>query len=513
MPNLNYKHFFIRVIMKKTALVILGAAVISAVAGGVTALSVNNYLNDGASASHSPISLWSDTAPQAGNHFTSYQAEQYPDLTYAAENAVKAVVNIESIREVQYGGRSRGYDPFYEFFGIPYGGGYGQQQPQTREQRSGGSGVIISADGYIVTNNHVIEDATKLKVKLNDGRTFDAKLIGTDPTTDVALIKIDGKDLPTIPFGNSDNLRLGEWVLAIGSPFDLQSTITAGIVSAKARQLGVIPNELRVESFIQTDAAVNPGNSGGALVNTRGELVGINTVIKSSTGSYIGYSFAVPETIVRKVVVDLKEYGVVQRALLGIRYRAIDDQFVEQLGEELGITKTGGLYVDEVVEGSAAEEAGLRKGDIITAIDGTKTNDASTLTEKMAQRRPNDKVTISYNRNGTDKKVEVTLKNKVGKAEPVTIDTKDVAEALGGKFSEVSRATREKLEIRGGVQVTSVDRDGLLGRSGVKEGFVITYINDRPVTSISDLQRMSDKIETIDGVYPNGRALRYVIVQ
>ena len=497
--------------MKKTALVILGAAVVSAVAGGVTALSVNKYLNGGAGVSSNPIAVWSDETPQAGTHFTAYQAEQYPDLTYAAENAVKAVVNIESIREVQYGGRSRGYDPFYEFFGIPYGGGYGE--PQTREQRAGGSGVIISEDGYIVTNNHVIEDATKLKVKLNDGRTFDAKLIGTDPTTDVALIKIDEKNLPTIPFGNSDNLRLGEWVLAIGSPFDLQSTITAGIVSAKARQLGVIPNELRVESFIQTDAAVNPGNSGGALVNTRGELVGINTVIKSSTGSYIGYSFAVPETIVRKVVVDLKEYGVVQRALLGIRYRAIDDQFIEQLGEELGITKTGGLYVDEVVEGGAAEEAGLRKGDIITAIDGTKTNDASTMTEKMAQRRPNDKVTISYNRNGIDKKVEVTLKNKVGKAEPVTADTKDVAEALGGKFAEVSRATREKLEIRGGVQVTSVDRDGILGRSGVKEGFVITYINDRPVTSLSDLQRLSDKIETIDGVYPNGRALRYVIVQ
>ena len=373
--------------------------------------------------------------------------------------------------------------------------------------------MIISPDGYIVTNNHVIEEATKLKVKLNDGRTFDAKLIGTDPTTDVALIKIEGEDLPTLKFGNSDDLRLGEWVLAIGSPFDLQSTITAGIVSAKARQLGVIPNELRVESFIQTDAAVNPGNSGGALVNTRGELVGINTVIKSSTGSYIGYSFAVPETIVRKVVVDLKEYGVVQRALLGIRYRAIDDQFIEQLGEELGINKTGGLYVDEVVEGSAAEEAGLRKGDIITAIDGTKTNDASTLTEKMAQRRPNDKVTLSYNRNGIDKKVEVTLKNKVGKAEPVTVDTKDVAEALGGKFSEVSQSMREKLEIRGGVQVTSVDRDGLLGRSGIKEGFVITYINDRPVTSMKDLQRMSDSIESIDGVYPNGRALRYVIVK
>lgn len=503
--------------MKSTALTFLGAAVIAAAAGGFTAVSVNKYLSGGdhpTSFGETVSSVWSDSTPQAGNHFTAYQAEQYPDLTYAAENAVKAVVNIESIREVQYGGSyGRGFDPFYEFFGIPYGGGRGYGgQPQTQEQKSGGSGVIISADGYIVTNNHVVEESTKLKVKLNDGRLFDAKLIGTDPTTDVALIKIDGEDLPTIPFGNSDDLRLGEWVLAIGSPFNLQSTITAGIVSAKARQLGVIPNEFRVESFIQTDAAVNPGNSGGALVNTRGELVGINTVIKSSTGSYIGYSFAVPETIVRKVVVDLKEYGVVQRAMLGVRYRAIDDQFVEELGEELGIKKSGGLYVDEVVEGGAAAEAGLRKGDIITAIDGTKTNDASTLIEKIAQRRPNDKVTISYTRNDINKKVEVTLKNKVGKAEPVTVDTKDVTETLGGKFADASKRLCEQLEIRGGVQVVSVKRDGLLGRSGVKEGFVITYINDRPVTSQSDLQRMSDKIETIDGVYPNGRAVRYVIV-
>ena len=499
--------------MKKTALVIVAAAAVSALAGGLTALGVSKYTSGESLLQSSDASTsWSDTTPQAGNHFAAFQAEQYPDLTYAAENAVKAVVNIESIREVQYGGRSRGYDPFYEFFGIPYGGG-GYSEPQTREQRSGGSGVIISADGYIVTNNHVIEEATKLKVKLNDGRTFDAKLVGTDPTTDVALIKIEEKDLPTIPFGNSNDLRLGEWVLAIGSPFDLQSTITAGIVSAKARQLGVIPDELRVESFIQTDAAVNPGNSGGALVNTRGELVGINTVIKSSTGSYIGYSFAVPETIVRKVVVDLKEYGVVQRAMLGIRYRAIDDQFIEQMGEELGITKTGGLYVNEVVEGGAAEDAGLRKGDIITAVDGKKTNDASAMSEQMAQYRPGDKITIEYNRNGTSKKTQVTLKNKVGKAEPVTADTKDVAEALGGKFSEVSKSLCEKLEIRGGVQVTSVDRDGLLGRSGIKEGFIITYINDRPVTSLKDLERLSDNVESIDGIYTNGRALRYVIVK
>ena len=500
--------------MKKTAFLLFGAAVISAAAGGITAIGVNKYLSQHSMAGGAQevvTSMWDRREPQVGNHFTAFQVEQYPDLTYAAENAVQAVVNIECIKEVQMGGRSYGYDSFYEFFGIPYGGGYGQ--PQTREQRSGGSGVIISQDGYIVTNNHVVENATKLKVKLYDGRTFDAKLIGTDPTTDVALIKVEGEDLPTIPFGDSDALRLGEWVLAIGSPFDLQSTITAGIVSAKARHLGVIAEEFPIESFIQTDAVVNPGNSGGALVNTRGELVGINTVIKSSTGTYMGYSFAVPETIVRKVVMDLKEYGVAQRAMLGVSYRAIDEEFVEQMGEELGIKKAGGLYVNEVVENSAAAEAGLRKGDIITAIDGVKTDDASVLVEKIAQRRPGDKITISYKRNDSDKKVDVVLKNRVGKSEPITRETTDVAAALGGKFTDVSKQMRDKLEIRGGVQVTSIKRDGLLGRSGVKEGFVITFLNDRPVLSVADLQRMDEKISTIDGVYPNGQAVRYVIVE
>jgi S1-C subfamily serine protease len=305
---------------------------------------------------------------------------------------------------------------------------------------------------------------------------------------------------------------LGEWVLAIGSPFNLQSTITAGIVSAKARHLGVIDEDFPVESFIQTDAAVNPGNSGGALVNTRGELVGINTVIKSSTGSYIGYSFAVPETIVRKVVMDLKEYGVAQRAMLGVSYRPIDEAFVEQMGEDLGIKQTGGLYVNEIVAGSAAEDAGLRKGDIITAIDGVQTNDSSVLTEKIAQKRPGDKVMISYKRNDSDKKVEVKLKNRVGKSEPITKDTTNLSESLGGKFQDVSRQMCEKLEIRGGVQVVSVKREGILARSGVKEGFVITYINDRPILSTDDFQRINEKVTTIDGVYPNGRALRYVIV-
>lgn len=500
--------------MKKTAFVILGAVIVSAAVGGLAGWSINRY-SDGrsadamyyAAAGDGDVAV-RDTMPKAGTHFTAYQADQYPDLTYAAENAVKAVVNIESVREIQYGG-GRSYDPFFDFFGIPYG--YGE--PQTREQRAGGSGVIISADGYIVTNNHVVEDATKLKVKLNDGRLFDAELVGTDPTTDIALIKIDSEDLPTLPFGNSDDLRLGEWVLAIGSPFDLQSTITAGIVSAKARDLGVIPNEARIESFIQTDAAVNPGNSGGALVNTRGELVGINTVIKSSTGSYVGYSFAVPETIVRKVVVDLKEYGVVQRAMLGVSYRPIDQTFIEQMGEETGIKTPGGLYVASVEEGSAASEAGIRKGDIIVAIDGAKTDDSSTMMEKMAQHRPNDKVKITLMRDGNKKEVVAVLKNKVGKNEMMTRDMVDVAAVLGGKFADAGKKICDKLEIRGGVQVVSVMRGGLLERARVREGFIITHINDRQITSVSDMQRMTDSVESIDGIYPDGRAASYVIVQ
>ena len=271
-----------------------------------------------------------EKAPPA--RFAAYRSADYPDLTYAAEHAVDAVVNIEVTQQVS----SRGMDPFLEFFGIPQGYSRGGEYAP-REVKAGGSGVIISPDGYIVTNHHVVENATELKVKLYDGRTFRAEVVGTDPTTEVALIRIEGENLPTLAFGDSDALRLGEWVLAIGSPFDLQSTITAGIVSAKSRNLGAIPNQYRVESFIQTDAAVNPGNSGGALVNTRGELVGINTLIKSQTGTYMGYSFAIPSAIVRKVAADLKEYGVVQRALLGVSYREIDEEFVETFGEEYGI--------------------------------------------------------------------------------------------------------------------------------------------------------------------------------
>ncbi len=504
----------------KKAFLFLGVIAVAAAAGGTTAWALAERTEGQAltyvdrEVAHEPV---------AGTHFTSYQAEQYPDLTYAAENAVQAVVNIEVVQRVEMPRSGYGYDPFLdpfrEFFGLPQQrGGSGNDEPRYQERRGGGSGVILSPDGYIVTNNHVADGATTLRVKLYDGRKFDAKLIGKDAATDLALLKIDATDLPTLPLGSSDALRLGEWVLAIGSPFDLQSTITAGIVSAKARQLGAIPNDFSIESFIQTDAAVNPGNSGGALVNTRGELVGINTLIKSQTGSYIGYSFAIPESIVRKVVVDLKEFGVVQRALLGIQFRPVDQDFLDSdEGKDAGIKEIGGAYVASVSEGGAASEAGIRKGDVIMEVDGVKITEASTLQEQIAKHRPNDKIVLSVKRAGKMKQFEVTLRNKAGKAELVTREDVDVVEVLGGKFADAGEKLCRQLDIRGGVQVVGIKADGLMARARIKEGFVITHINDKPVRSLGDMQRMTDKIRSIDGVYPTrngaGRAASYTFVE
>ncbi len=496
--------------MKKT-LLFAGACLLASLAGGaLSAYCIGQTtsapaMEQGSADSTAPA--LTSSLPAAGTHFTSYQQGNYPDLTYAAENAVKAVVNIEATQRVE-----AQTDPFYQFFFGPQGGFRGGE-PQPREQRAGGSGVIISADGYIVTNNHVIEGATKLRVKLNDGRTFDAKTIGRDPATDIALIKIEATDLPTLPFGSSDALRLGEWVLAIGSPFDLQSTITAGIVSAKARQLDVIPENFRIEAFIQTDAAVNPGNSGGALVNTRGELVGINTVIKSSTGSYIGYSFAVPESIVRKIVVDLREYGVVQRAMLGISYSYVDQDFIDRAGKDTGISELGGAYVASVSENGAASEAGIRKGDVIISIDDEPINSPTALSELINKHRPNDKVKLSVKRGDSVKHFEAVLRNKAGKAELLSKDDVDAVEVLGGRFADASDKLLKHLDLRGGAQVVEVKAGGLLERARVRRGFVITHINDKVIRSAADLTALTDKIRSIDGVYPDGRTASYVIVE
>lgn len=494
----------LKFMIMKRLFVIFGVVALSAATTLATLRVADTISSDNLSEATHSTSPFSENAATDTLFAASVVPAEYPDLTYAAENAVKAVVNIVATKQVE--GRQY-FDPFFEFFGYPQGGA------QQREAKAGGSGVIISEDGYIVTNNHVIEGATKLRVTLPDGRAFDAKTIGTDPATDVALIKIDASGLPTLPFGSSDDLRLGEWVLAIGYPMELQSTITAGIVSAKARQLGALNNRYGIESFIQTDAAVNPGNSGGALVNTRGELVGINTIIKTSTGSYVGYSFAVPETIVRKVVVDLKESGVVQRAVLGISFRAIDQQFIDELGDDSDIKEIGGIYVASVAEGGAASEAGLRKGDVILSVDGVAVNDSATFLEQIGKRRPGDEITLRLRRGEKEITTKATLQNKAGETSLLSPESVDVEAVLGGQFETISEKSAKALDIRGGVQVVKIKQGGLLERARIKEGYIITHINDRQIRSIDDLARLTDKISSIDGVYPNGRASSYMIVE
>ena len=497
-----------KVNIMKRSLFFIAAVAAAAVTGAVVAWGVSSR-SQGADAIIAEHNSDKPFASGAGAHFTAYEPQEYPDLTYAAENAVKAVVNIEKTEKVEYSDRSA--DPFFEFFfGVPRG----YSEPQ--ERRYGGSGVIISEDGYIVTNNHVVENASTLKVTLNDNRVFDAKIVGTDPTTDVALIKIDGKDLPTIPFGSSDDLRLGEWVLAIGSPFDLRSTITAGIVSAKARNLNVIPNEFSLESFIQTDAAVNMGNSGGALVNTRGELVGINTVIKSSTGNYIGYSFAVPESIVKKVVVDLKEYGVVQRAMLGISYRPVDQAFIDEMGDETGIKEIGGAYVASVDPSGAASAAGIRKGDVITAINGVKIKNGAALQEQISRYRPGDKIKVTLQRNGKEIEKSLTLKNSQGNTEmKKAVDFG----SLGTSFKDLTRQQMQEMNIRSGVQVVGL-KNGKFKDAGIREGFVILEVNGQNIRSVSDMETIFDsivrsnqprKVMFITGIYPTGKIMYYAV--
>lgn len=498
--------------VNKNLLFYIGVAVISAIVGSTTVVLLSNTLNTPSdTTSRTPVEDVEEGYQSGGHRDTVFASSiittDFPDLTYAAENAVQAVVYIETT--VAVSSRQNPYynDPFYEFFGYPQGpsGGY--------EAMGGGSGVIISEDGYIATNNHVVEGATSLRVKLNDGREYDAEVIGTDHATDVALIKIEAEGLPTLQFGSSDDLRLGEWVLAIGYPMGLQSTITAGIVSAKARRIGAIDDRYSIESFIQTDAAVNPGNSGGALVNTQGELVGLNTIIKTSTGSYVGYSFAVPETIVRKVVTDLREFGVVQRAVLGITFRAIDQHFVEQLGEHTGISDIGGMYVSDVAPEGAAALAGIESGDIILKIDNIAINDTSIFLEQIGRHRPGDTVEITVRRGERERTFSATLQNQEGGTELLTRQYTNVAAELGGSLTNLTPQQSRQLRIEGGIQITEIEPGGILDRGRVKPGFIITHINERPVRSVEELSNITGRIETIDGVYPNGRTASFTIVQ
>ncbi|MBR5384960.1 MAG: Do family serine endopeptidase [Bacteroidales bacterium] len=424
---------------------------------------------------------------------------EYPDFTYAAESAVDAVVYVEVtvVTQNQYQ-----MDPFFRFF---FGDQY--SQPQSREQKGSGSGVIIRPDGYIVTNNHVVNGASKVKIVLNNNKSYDATVVGSDPDTDVAVVKIDAEGLPTIPFGDSDNLRLGEWVLAIGSPLNLRSTITAGIVSAKGRSMAAYgsredaQNSYKIESFIQTDAAVNPGNSGGALVNKEGELVGINTAIISQTGSYSGYSFAVPVNIVKKVVGDLIEGGVVRRALLGIVMQPISDE----IAKELKLSSMNGVYINEVSKGGAADKAGLKKGDVIVAIGGTKVTDGASVQEKVASYHPGDKTTVTFVRDGKEQTVNVVFQGTV--SDTGTKDADGAVSFYGSKLRTASAETLSKLGIKSGVEIVSVGPGKVLD-AGASEGFVIQFVNDEPVSKPEDVIAIAKKARRsifIQGVKASGR--------
>lgn len=431
----------------------------------------------------------------------------YPDLTYAAEAAVEAVVYVEVTATQQY----QMDDPFYRFF-------FGEGMPQSRQIQGSGSGVIIRPDGYIVTNNHVVANATKIQVTLNNNKTYEASVIGTDPATDIALIKIDAEGLATLPFGDSDNLRLGEWVLAVGSPmgYQLRGTITAGIVSAKGRQMAHDPREkvtLQIESFIQTDAAVNPGNSGGALVNKTGELVGINTAIVSQTGSYSGYSFAVPVNIVKKVVGDLIDFGSVKRAVLGIKMADLTEALAKNLGydsvddmsKKLKLSSLDGVYIDEVVKGGSADKAGVKKGDILLAIDGQRLKNGSAVQVKVNSFHPGDKAKVTVLRDGKEKDIEVAFKGS--SSENGTEVSEGEIAFYGTTLKEAPKETLAKLGLDKGVLVTSVSTGKML-EAGASEGLVITYVNDQPVSKpqdVVDIAKAAKRSVYIEGVTANGR--------
>ncbi len=494
--------------MKKIVNVATPAVCAVALILSVTAISKTN-----AATAPAPI-VTSTTAAPAG---------QPVDLTYAAEKALPSVVYIKSVQNskvqtVEYS------DPFEDFFSDPFGGFFGrgqgqgngnrrQRQVQTPKRAAAGSGVIISADGYIVTNNHVVDGADELTVSLNEGsKEYSARVIGADKTTDLALIKIDAKNLPAITIANSDDVKVGEWVLAVGNPLGLNNTVTAGIISAKARTLGANG----VESFIQTDAAINQGNSGGALVNTRGELVGINAMLASPTGSNIGYGFAIPTAIMNKVVDDLKQYGNVQRAMIGIQGSDVKSYVDNQKdnGKDIDLGTMEGIYVAKVVEDGAAEVAGLKEGDVITSLDGKKVTSFGELQGVLAKKRPGDKVNITYLRDKKSLKATLTLKNEQGNTKVVKNADTDV---LGADFRPITDAQKKQLEISYGLEVIKVN-GGKMKDAGVPKGFIIQRVNDEPMRSFDDLQNAvkeannsKDQMLVIRGIFPTGKKGGFVV--
>ncbi len=475
---------------------------IGALLGGLLSVGVYTYFEaDKATALSATVNQTNNRIDAANAQLTNYlpsEAFAAPDMANAAEASVNAVVHVKSTKEGQ---EYYQIDPFRYFF-------YGDKGEaiKGKPQVGFGSGVIISDDGYIVTNNHVIEGAEKIEVTLNDNRTYTAELMGTDPSTDIALLKVDGQALPVIPYGNSDELRLGEWVLAVGNPFNLTSTVTAGIVSAKGRNLGLLQDQnsgvAPLESFIQTDAAVNRGNSGGALVNSQGKLVGINTAIKSETGSYTGYSFAVPVNLVSKVVDDLLEFGAVQRAFIGVSIRNIN----EELRTEEELPTLSGVYVADLVDKGAAKDAGIEKGDVIVKVGNVEVENVPELQEQIGRFRPGNKVVVTVLRDGEEVEIPVTLTNRFGNTEVIEKREARLSTDLGATFKELTKAELKKLDIEGGIQISDL-KGGKLRSSGIREGFIVTHVDKEPIKNFDQLIKALKDREggvLIEGIYPNG---------
>lgn len=423
------------------------------------------------------------------------------DFTHAAEKSIDAVVHVKTEFTIE-----KQPHPFSYFFNA-------DPKPRQYKARSSGSGVIISEDGYIVTNNHVVDNATRVAVTLNNNRTYEAKVIGSDPATDLAVLRlVDERKFAYLDYANSDNVRVGEWVLAVGNPYSLTSTVTAGIISAKSRNLNILQYDpskdvFPIESFLQTDAAVNPGNSGGALVNTKGELIGINTAIASTTGSYTGYSFAVPVNIVAKVVADIIEFGKVQRAFLGVSVREID----EELADKKNLEEVTGLKISEVHDVGGAKEAGLKKNDLILKIGSIKVGNIPEFQEQMSKFRPGDSIAITIMRDGKELVKQVVLKNKDGKTDLTPINDKSYLTFFGADLGNPEPYELKSLNLKSGVKVTQVN-PGAFRQLGVREGFIITKVDKTEVKSLNHLEEILSKKKggiLIEGYYPNGKRAYY----
>ncbi len=426
--------------------------------------------------------------------------EGLPGLTDAAAVSTPTVVHIKSNIMVQSRRWGMFDDPFFDDF-------FGPSRP--RSAQSSGSGVITSPDGYIVTNNHVVENAQAIEVILSDGRSYLAKIVGTDPSTDLALLKIEEQDLPYLPFGNSDQLAVGEWVLAVGNPFNLSTTVTAGIVSAKARNINILKEQTAIESFIQTDAAVNPGNSGGALVNSRGELVGINTAIASPTGAYAGYSFAVPVEIVKKIIQDLMVHGVVQRAFLGAEMIELNGV----VSKKLGLEEIQGVYIEAINPGGSVAKAGIQPGDVIVKVDGKMLKNAAELQEYIGRRRPGDVVSATINRKGNIKEINIKLQNYLGTTDVIHRNEKKIIDDLGVELEELSSREKIRFNLRGGLKVLEVRPGKIHENTDIRPGFIITSIDNKKVETLKDLENILFSKNggglMMEGIYPNRTGVHY----